>query len=137
MASSPSSTTLHAVAVPSIDTSNYIYVKSVEHSWVPAKLLERHSSSDADENNNKDKNKAALKLFATVSIPQYKDEAAIQSDAGRTAKKHEKQVINLNSSEYANQSFPLQNVDENGQLKEVEDMVDLPFLHEVRVGTSG
>jgi len=35
-------------------------------------------------------------------------------------------------ADYPNKVLPLQNVDEDGKLNEVEDMVDLPFLHEVR-----
>lgn len=34
-------------------------------------------------------------------------------------------------TDYPNNVLPLQNVDEHGKLKEVDDMVDLPFLHEV------
>ena len=100
----------------SIDTSNHVYIRSPEHSWIPARLLERHDEAST----------------ATVSIPMYKDEPSIQSDGGKAAKRNEKQVIDL--KEYPNRAFPLQNVDEHGNLKEVEDMVDLPFLHEVTIG---
>jgi hypothetical protein len=65
-----------------------------------------------------------------LSIPQSATEQAITSDGGRTAKRLEKQLHDL--SPYPNHALPLQNVDTEGRLKEVEDMVDLPFLHEVR-----
>jgi hypothetical protein len=68
---------------------------------------------------------------AVVSVPVYTDEQSIQSDAGRKAKRHVQQVVELKDYQMR---LPLQNVDENGKLKEVEDMVDLPFLHEVREG---
>ena len=36
-------------------------------------------------------------------------------------------------SDYPSKTLPLQNIDENGDLKEVEDMVDLPYLHEAAI----
>lgn len=95
----------------SVKTSNHVYVKSDEHAWVPARLLE----SDGEK--------------ATVSIPQYKNEQAIQSDGGRGSKSSNKVVVDL--KDYPTRTLYLQNVDEEGNLREVEDMVDLPFLHEV------
>ena len=93
-------------------TSNHVYVLSEDYSWVPARVVEY-----------KDKE-------VIVSIPQYKEEDAIASDGGRSAKgKQTTQTIDLTT--YPNKSLPLQNVDEQGLLQEVEDMVDLPFLHEV------
>lgn len=94
-------------------TSNYVYVSSEEFSWVPARLLETDPASDT----------------AIVSIPVYKEENDIQSDGGRSAKRHEKHTVKY--IDYPNKSLPLQNVDEDGCLQEVDDMVDLPFLHEV------
>ena len=98
-------------AALAVNTSNHVYIRSEEYAWVPGRLLETNGST------------------ATVSVPQYKDEQAIQSDGGRSAKKFDKVQINL--EEYHNKALLLQNVDEEGRLKEVEDMVELPFLHEV------
>jgi hypothetical protein len=95
----------------SVKTSNHVYVKSDEYAWVPARLLE----SDGEK--------------ATVSIPHYRDEQAIQSDGGRGSKTSSKVVVEL--KDYPTRALYLQNVDEEGNLREVEDMVDLPFLHEV------
>lgn len=92
-------------------TSNYVYIKSDEHAWVPARVLQQNDGK------------------AVVSVPLYKDEQAIQSDGGRTARRNDKVTVKL--ADYPNSALLLQNVDENGLLKEVEDMVDLPFLHEV------
>ena len=41
-----------------------------------------------------------------------------------------KQICDLSLKDYTDQVLPLQNCDENGRLIEVEDMVDLPYLHE-------
>ncbi|GKY94545.1 hypothetical protein MPSEU_000420200 [Mayamaea pseudoterrestris] len=99
----------------SLDTSNHVYIRSPEHAWIPCRLLEKDATANT----------------ATVSVPVYKDELTIQSDGGKQAKRHEKKVIEL--KEYINGAFPLQNVKENGVLREVPDMVDLPFLHEAAI----
>ena len=41
------------------------------------------------------------------------------------------EVVELKN--YPAKTLPLQNLDENGDLKEVEDMVDLPYLHEAAI----
>ena len=68
---------------------------------------------------------------AVVSIPQYKHADAIVCDGSRTALRFVKQTVDLTN--YANRALPLQNVDPEGNLTPVEDMVNLPFLHEVRM----
>ena len=95
-------------------TANYVYLHSDEHAWIPARVIEQ--AEDGDE--------------VTVKIPVYKSERQIVSDGGRTAQRFRKAKISL--QDYPNQALPLQNVDENGKLVVVEDMVDLSFLHEVR-----
>lgn len=97
-----------ATALLSINTSNHVYIASEEYAWIPARVVEF-----VDEQH------------AVVSIPQYRDEQSIQSDGGRNAKRFEKKTVPLSK-------MLLQNVDDEGQLKVVDDMVDLPFLHEVR-----
>ena len=99
-------------------TANFVYLRSDEHAWIPAKVVE-HPEDDDNSNNE-----------VTVKIPLYKDERRIVSDGGRTAQRFQKKTISLN--DYSNHALPLQNVDENGNLLVVEDMVDLAFLHEVR-----
>lgn len=95
-------------------TSNNVYVLSKDHSWVPARVLEYKEGGKEIE----------------VSIPQFKEEDLIQSDGGRNStNKRTTEIVKL--AGYPNKSLPLQNVDEQGNLQEVEDMVDLPFLHEV------
>lgn len=102
-----------AILAAQSSTSNHVYVLHDDYAWVPARVLETTETT------------------ALVSIPEYKDEQLIQSDGGRAAKKFTKRQILL--SDYPNAALLLQNVSEEGLLKEVEDMVDLPFLHEVSI----
>lgn len=44
-----------------------------------------------------------------------------------------KQMCTVDLKQYPEQVLPLQNVDENGKLTTVEDMVDLPYLHEAAI----
>ena len=64
-----------------------------------------------------------------VQVPSFARQEDIQSDGRATG--HVEQTILL--KDYPGQTLPLQNVDEQGVLQQVEDMVDLPFLHEVRL----
>ena len=50
--------------------------------------------------------------------------------ASKTFKYHDNQIIDL--STYPTGHLPMQNVDQNGNLEDYKDMVDLPFMHEVR-----
>ena len=104
-------------------TSNYVYVASEEYSWIPARVVE-YSKTDPNQ--------------VVVSIPSFKDEDSIQSAISSTsgaASRGMARTITIDLSKsaslYPNQTLPLQNVNENGTLQQVEDMVDLPFLHEV------
>ena len=101
-------------------TSNRVYVRHPEHGWMPGRLL---ASSDNDDAGR-----------ATVTVRKYDDENYIQSD-GDGPNKHAKgtETLTVNLAEYGEfgNRLPMQNVDAEGRLTEVEDMVDLPFLHEV------
>lgn len=101
-----------AAAEAAVNTSNHVYVKSRDFAWVPARVLETDDTT----------------ATAVVSVPVYKDEQAIQSDGGRGATKFEMTTVNL--TDYPSGALLLQNVDEEGHLRQVDDMVDLPFLHE-------
>jgi hypothetical protein len=92
-------------------SDSHVYVRCNDHHWVPARVVETKGDK------------------AVVSIPQYSDEQNILSDGGRGAIKFNRCEINLR--DYANGVLPLQNVDEMGWLNDEQDMVDLPFLHEV------
>ena len=51
-------------------------------------------------------------------------------DGGRSAKGEEERVVKL--KDYPAKVLPLQNVDGNNNMPEFADMVELPYLHEVR-----
>ena len=94
-----------------VATSNHVYVKHDEYAWIPARLLEIEGDK------------------ATVSIAEIQDENDIHN-IHTSNKLQTLQTIEL--KDYENQNLPLQNVDEDGRLRIVQDMVDLPYLHEVR-----
>jgi len=100
--------------------SNYVYILDPQHNWIPALVKERVSN------------------IVHLSVPQYKNEQAIKCDGGRTASRgYRTKTIDWNDSQnlikYPNQTLPLQNVNSEGELEVVEDMVDLPFLHEAAI----
>lgn len=107
--------------------SNHVYILDPEHSWIPAQVTTRTKSSSSDND------ATAVAPIIHVSVPQYKSEQAIQCDGGRTARSFKKMEIDLakHSALYPSLHLPLQNVNNEGELEVVEDMVDLPFLHEV------
>jgi hypothetical protein len=90
----------------------HVYILDQQYAWRPAILDETKGDK------------------AYVTVPEYKDEQSMMSDGGRGAKKGEQITIDLKS--YPHKVLPLQNVDHNGNLSEFADMVQLPYLHEVR-----
>jgi len=93
-------------------TSNNVYILDKDYAWIPAQLKEQKK----DE--------------AIVNVPSYPSEEKIICDGGKGASGWKEQTVKL--KHYPGKSLPLQNVDKAGNLLEKEDMVDLPFLHEVR-----
>jgi hypothetical protein len=94
-------------------TMSHVYIQDEEHSWVPAKQLQK--------NGNK----------ATVSVPVFKNEQDILSSGGvnKQMQYSKNQVIDL--TKYDNMVLPMQNVDSKGALEDYRDMAAMPFLHEV------
>eukprot|EP00934_Nitzschia_sp_Nitz4_P004752 Nitzschia sp. Nitz4//scaffold342_size18221//7904//11837//NITZ4_008795-RA/size18221-snap-gene-0.25-mRNA-1//-1//CDS//3329548577//4742//frame0 len=90
-------------------TTNHVYIWEEEHSWIPAQVIDRPSLDTA-----------------VVNVPIYADEQAIVCDGGRTARHWNKRTV-------PQSALALQNVDRDGMLQVVEDMVDLPFLHEAAI----
>ena len=89
-----------------------VLVKDPQWGWIPA--VQR----------SVEKGKAAVDVWT------YPDEQSIACDNGKAAKgKFESRKVDL--KDYDNGVLPLQNVDSNGALNEVADMVKLPYLHEV------
>ena len=93
-------------------TSQNVYVMDKKFAWIPAQVKEMNGDT------------------VTVRIPEYEDEAAIASDGGKSATGWREEQVKV--KHYPGKALPMQNVDKNGQLTTVDDMVDLPFLHEVR-----
>jgi hypothetical protein len=94
-------------------TSNNVYIMDKQFAWVPARLVESNGEK------------------AIVSVPEYAEESKILSDGGKGAKSWKEDKVSL--KHYPGKSLPLQNVDKAGMLTVVQDMVDLPYLHEVSV----
>jgi hypothetical protein len=99
--------------MPKEQNETLVFIKDSQYAWVPATLIK----SDSDK--------------ATVSVPQYKDEQSIVCDGGRHASSKEEKVIKL--KDYPHKVLPLQNIDGNNNMPEYADMVQLPYLHEVRI----
>jgi hypothetical protein len=91
---------------------NYVYVLSDSHAWIPARVMSMTENGSV-----------------TVAVPQVENE---QSLIHMKYDSTSQTTTTIRLSHYPNRALPLQNVDSHGQLKEVEDMVELSFLHEVR-----
>jgi hypothetical protein len=91
-----------------------VYLKSADNTWIPALQLKVHDGK------------------ATVKVPKFKNEKDMMNcgKESKTCPYHEHQIVDL--KDYPNGLLPMQNVDSNGNLEEYKDMVDLPFMHEVR-----
>lgn len=89
-------------------TANNVYVLDKQYAWVPARL----EGVEGDK--------------ARVQVARFADEDSIMTD--KDVKGWEPQTVNL--KHYPGKTLPLQNV-RGGVLNEKEDMVDLPYLHEV------
>lgn len=92
-----------------------VYLKSVDNTWIPALQLKVHNDK------------------ATVSVPKFKSGEKDMINCAKESKAfpyNDNQIIDL--KDYPNGLLPMQNVDSNGNLEEYKDMVDLPFMHEVR-----
>jgi len=90
-----------------------VYIRSKEFAWIPARMVEQDETT------------------AKVAIPQYETEEDIKSDGGKGAIGFKSAVVQL--KDYAANVLPLQNVGPDGTLTEVNDMVDLPYLHEAAI----
>jgi hypothetical protein len=96
-----------------------VYLKSANHTWVPALQLKVHNGK------------------ATVGVPKFNNgesDMMTCAKASKTFPYHDNQIVDL--KDYPNGILPMQNVDSNGNLEEYKDMVDLPFMHEVRIETA-
>jgi len=106
-----------------------VYIASQEFGWLPAKI------------------KSTSGTKAVVEIKDYEDDTTIpacevsisvhptsaQKKRGITNIPVKELEIDLTDKNYSGGVLPLQNVDGDGKLIEVEDMVDLSFLHEAAI----
>lgn len=111
-------------------SDSHVYVRSKDHYWIPARVVGDVVATTSTTNNDSGSGSSCSSDQIIVSVPQYPNEQSILSDGGKGATSFQRLTINLN--DYPNKVLPLQNVDEIGFLNEEKDMVDLPFLHEVR-----
>jgi hypothetical protein len=91
----------------------FVYIRSKEHGWIPGRVLESDNTC------------------ATVVVQQYKDEAEMIQNSPKTSGITVRQQV-VRYKDYDNGVLPMQNVDDRGKLGDYEDMVNLPYLHEVR-----
>lgn len=98
--------------MPKPDGSTFVFIRDPEFAWVPALKI----SDDGKK--------------AQVKVPQYDDEQDIICDGGKGASTWEEEEVAL--KEYNLGVLPMANVDGGGDLRPFSDMVELPFLHEVR-----
>ena len=94
------------------EQSSFVFIRDPEYAWIPCSKI------------GGDSNKAR------VSVPQYPDEQSIICDGGAGAKGTQEEQVLL--KDYNRGVLPMQNVDGSGMLRPFADMVELPFLHEVR-----
>lgn len=92
--------------------TSFVFIRDPEFAWIPCTKVSADSSK------------------ALVKIPQYPNEQAILCDGGAGAKNYEEEQVLL--KDYNRGVLPMQNVDGSGMLRPFADMVELPFLHEVR-----
>ena len=109
------------------NTSNRVYIACKDYGWLSAKIISNDPVS-----------KKAL-----VEVKDYEDDISIpacevsfvanptQAQVRRGNRTVPTKQLEINLKEYSDGVLPLQNVDEDGKLIEVPDMVDLSFLHEV------
>jgi myosin-5 len=122
---------LHLSVMTSLsgNTSNRVYIASDEFGWLPAKVVSNSGT------------------HAIVQVKDYEEDLQIPAcevahgpGFSSTSPKHKryenipvkdiKVDLSLSSSDGV---LPLQNVDQDGKLIVVEDMVDLGFLHEAAI----
>jgi hypothetical protein len=90
-----------------------VYIRCDAEGWIPALQVKVHKK--AKQAVVMSLGSAKLKKKGTHGDPQ------------------QQQQITIDLTEYADHVLPLQNVDDTGaRLVEYSDMVDLPYLHEVR-----
>ena len=132
-------TTATTTTTSGASLSKYVYIRSKEHGWIPARVVEMIPSSSkitttTTATSSSSSSKKAKVLTPVHAVTKEEDANDIidlvskQEKTGGTL--WETQIVDLQT--YPHQSLVLQNVNDDGKLQPVADMVNLPFLHEVR-----
>ena len=124
------------------NTTNRVYIASKEFGWLPASIIQ----SDTSDTSSSSIVKVSVKDYEDDTlIPACEVSASSSSSSSITAEQRKRGITNIPSKEVTIDlssklyqslkltSLPLQNVNQEGQLIEVEDMVDLSFLHEAAI----
>jgi myosin-5 len=97
-----------------------VYVRDKDHGWLPGKIVNEGDESAAASSLSRDHLPSTNNVQVEVTIPDQFN-------------KKELRIIDVSSSDYPNQTLPLQNINQNGHLIVVPDMCDLPSLHEAAI----
>jgi hypothetical protein len=95
-----------------------VYLKSAEHGWIPALQLKTYHGK------------------AKVAVPRIAQEDDLLHCPDYSSKKVRFDNHEIDLADYKDGILPMQNVDHHGNLEDYKDMIDLPFMHEVRVGNA-
>lgn len=97
-----------------LSAQHHVYIQSDKHGWIPARVrsLDRKTKE------------------AVVALDHYEDEQDMLN-SNLTGEGELETTINF--KDYPGGLLPLQNIsNETGELVACEDMVDMPYMHEVR-----
>jgi myosin-5 len=111
------------------NTTNRVYIASKEFGWLPAKVISTSGKTAKVE--VKDYEEDTIIPACEVSV--LTNPSAAQKKKGIRNISTKEVDVDFSSVIYSGGVLPLQNVDEDGKLIEVEDMVDLSFLHEAAI----
>jgi len=119
------------MASSSENTTNRVYVASESFGWLPAKVISTSGNKAIVQvkDYEEDTSIPACEVSVTLAI----NPTAAQKKRGIKNISTKELEVDLSQSHYNEGVLPLQNVDEDGKLIEVEDMVDLSFLHEAAI----
>jgi hypothetical protein len=107
-----------AVKPQSGDKVTPVYIRSKDHSWQPVLQIKVHDCGKK----------------ATICKPIFKDEQSmLHCNKNRDKQKYARDNEVVDLVDYPNHVLPMQNVDSDGNLDDYKDMVELPFMHEVRM----
>lgn len=110
-------------------TTNRVYIASTDFGWLPAVVIPSTGPTDKVSVEVRD-------YEEDVSIPYCEVSCGINatnSQKRRGQRNVPSKTIEICLKNYAGAVLPLQNVNEEGKLIEVGDMVDLRFLHEAAI----